>query len=199
MWSAMQKRNIHLKPIEQAVLWSVAPPDAQTAVQIEYFGESGQRQLTIPKADAPWQQVVTVASRAETELFETLDVYGEAVRQWAAAIGARQATTSERSTWTTALGAMEVVDAIELSLERGRMIEVFHQRLTEQLAFKGVMSAFGCGLLLLAMLVLFAVGIFGDALGIPGVHYWPLVTLALLTLFLLLQLVPVTRSSTPKD
>ncbi len=85
---------------------------------------------------------------------------------------------------------MEIVDAIELSLQKGRTIEVYPQQLTEQLAFRGTMAAFGCGLLLLGLFVLAVAGILGDALNVPLMHYWPWALLAVLAIFLLLQTVP---------
>ena len=89
---------------------------------------------------------------------------------------------------------MEVVDAVELSLQKGRTIEVFQQQLTERLAFRGTMAALGCGLLLIVFLAVVLVAVLGGAEGlvqekiVPG---WPLLLLAVLVFFLLLQAVPM--------
>ena len=116
-----------------------------------------------------------------------------------------QGSTTERgagSTWDAATRAMEVVDAATLSLQKGRTIEVFQQQLTERLAFRGTMAAMGCGLLLMAFMVLVAVGIFG---GIEGgqrrhlIESWSLVLLALLAFFLLLQAVPFLAGKKRRD
>jgi hypothetical protein len=118
-----------------------------------------------------------------------------AIRRLAAAVSDAH-TLAERiaaSTWDAATRAMEVVDAADLSLQKGRTIEVFQQQLTERLAFRGTMAAMGCGLLLVAFMVLVAVGILG---GIEGLgrrqifNSWKLVLLAVLAFFLLLQAVP---------
>ena len=85
---------------------------------------------------------------------------------------------------------MEIVDTIELSLQKGRTIEVHQQRLTEQLAFRGTMAAFGCGLLLLAFFALVVAGLLGDVLGVPLKDYWPIALLAVLAVFLLMQALP---------
>jgi hypothetical protein len=88
---------------------------------------------------------------------------------------------------------MEVVDAVELSLEKGRTIDVYQQQLTERLAFRGTMAALGCGLLLVGFLAVVLVTFLGgaeEAVGhrlLPG---WPLVLLAVLGVFLLMQMVP---------
>ena len=52
---------------------------------------------------------------------------------------------------------MELTDTIEISLRCGRMIDVHRQQLTEELSFRGTMSAVGCGaLLVLPALLIFA-------------------------------------------
>ena len=82
------------------------------------------------------------------------------------------------------------IPSIEISLRRGRMIDVHDQQLTEQLAFKGTMSAFGCGLLLVIVPALLVLGWIAGMVGIPVAEYWPHVLLAILALFLGLQFLP---------
>ena len=97
---------------------------------------------------------------------------------------------------------MEVVDAAELSLQKGRTIEVFQQQLTERLAFRGTMAAMGCGLLLVAFMVLVGVGIFGGVEGLGRrqlVNSWSLVLLAVLAFFLLLQAVPFLAGKSDRN
>jgi hypothetical protein len=85
---------------------------------------------------------------------------------------------------------MELTDTIEISLRRGRMIDVHPQQLTEELAFKGAMSALGCGVLIAVVPLLLFIGWLAEQIGIPVAGYWPHVLFALLALFLVLQLVP---------
>jgi predicted dehydrogenase len=101
------------------------------------------------------------------------------------------------STWSKATQAMEVVDAVELSLQKGRTIEVHQQQLTAQLAFRGTMVAIGCGVLLLAAVATVIAGVVGGAEAVlqqPLIKPWSRVLLALLAFFLLLQLVPYLGS-----
>jgi hypothetical protein len=97
---------------------------------------------------------------------------------------------------------MEVADAVELSLEKGRTIEVFQQQLTERLAFRGTMAALGCGLLLVGFLAIIFITLLGGAEGkdrpllLPS---WPLVLLAVLALFLLMQTVPLLIAKTKRS
>lgn len=106
------------------------------------------------------------------------------------------------STWEAATRAMEVVDAAELSLQKGRTIEVYQQQLTERLAFRGTMAAIGCGLLLVAFVVVVVVALLGGAEGIVRQRLapsWPLVLLAILAFFLLLQAVPLMAQKSNRN
>jgi predicted dehydrogenase len=106
------------------------------------------------------------------------------------------------STWDRATQAMEVVDAIELSLQKGRTIEVHQQQLTEQLAFRGTMAALGCGLLLVGLVVFVFAGLLGGIETVvrqPLVPYWPLILLAVLAFFLLLQAIPLLLPKRHRD
>ena len=70
------------------------------------------------------------------------------------------------------------------------MIDVHDQQLTEQMAFKGTMSALGCGLLMVLPPVLIAAGWFAEKAGLPFANYWAHALLALLAVFLAFQLLP---------
>ena len=85
---------------------------------------------------------------------------------------------------------MELADTIEISLRRGRMIDVHDQQLSEDLAFKGTMSAAGCGVLMILPPLLLIVGWLAEQVGLPVASYWPHCLLALLVLFLVFQLFP---------
>jgi hypothetical protein len=89
---------------------------------------------------------------------------------------------------------MEVVDAVELSLEKGRTIDVYQQQLTERTAFRGTMAALGCGLLMFGFVAIILVTLLGGAEGAVGRRLlpgWPAVLLAVLALFLALQVIPL--------
>jgi predicted dehydrogenase len=152
--------------------WSVTPStSSHSYVEVTLVGERGTRTVSLPPAD--WD-----APRA-------------AVDALVAAVPANGSHKSDAaSTWRDATAAMEIVDTIGLSLDKGRNLEVHPQRLTQELAFRGAMSAFGCGLLLLGMMVLFVAGVMGDVVGLQLFKLWPWALLTVLTLFLLLQIVP---------
>jgi hypothetical protein len=105
-------------------------------------------------------------------------------------VAAMESGSTSTSTWLDALHAMELTDSIEISLRRGRMIDVHHQQLTEHLAFKGTMAAAGCGLLFFLVPLIVAVGWIAGAFGVPIGQFGPHLLLALLAVFLGLQFLP---------
>jgi hypothetical protein len=70
--------------------------------------------------------------------------------------------------WPGICRDLEVADTVELSLRRGRMIELHHETVTEEDTFKGVMAALGCLLVMVVPLVLIAAAILGGLLARPN-------------------------------
>ncbi len=170
--------------------WSVSPAThTAPSAKLSLIGAKGtaQLQLSLESAD-----VTTEVGGQETTLqIPPFDAPAAAIDALAAALPANGTDQSDAaSTWQQATAAMEIVDTIELSLQKGRTIEVHGQRLTEQLAFRGTMAAFGCGLLLVAFFALVAAGVLGDVLGVPLRSYWPIALLVLLAVFLAMQALP---------
>lgn len=89
--------------------------------------------------------------------------------------------------WLDACRTMELADAAQHSIERGRTIELHYEAPTEHATFKGLMSGVGCLLLIAGLLVLVIATTAVNA-GVPLAQYWPYVLLAVLVAFLLLQL-----------
>jgi hypothetical protein len=181
--------------------WSVVPsPGTSSRVELTLIGERGTATLRLPPdrspqdfadRDPPWQLETNIGADRLSRPLPPWNAARSAIDTLAAALPANgTAEADSASTWQSATASMEIVDAIELSLQKGRTIEVYPQQLTEQLAFRGTMAAFGCGLLLLGLLVLAVAGVLGDALNVPLMHYWPWALLAVLAIFRLLQTVP---------
>jgi hypothetical protein len=160
------------------VRWSVEPLGEDNDLAVTIICERGR--ITSTFNAAGHLQVI------EDSDFE-LDPPSHAVAKFCAALEARNGAASN---WTEALDAMELADTIEISLRRGRMIDVHHRELTETLAFKGVMSALGCGVLTVVVPLLLFLGWITGLVGIPLAHYWPHVLLLLLGAFLGLQFLP---------
>lgn len=170
--------------------WAVTPTaDATSTATLTLIGERGTAILFMPTDRIEYS--TNSSPDKQTLPTPSFDAARIAIDELAAALPANGTAGSEAaSTWQSATAAMEVVDTIELSLQKGRTIEVHQQRLTEQLAFRGTMAAFGCGLLLLVLIGLPIAGLVGDVLGVPLKDYWPALLLAVLALFLLMQTLP---------
>jgi len=184
-----------------SVRWSVgSQAGADYGMAMSLVGERGTIKLLSFEADSSneplaWQLEVFSADEHDRQSLEPYDAARDAVQQLEQAV----TTTSgerrlEMSTWNSATRAMEVVDAIELSLEKGRTLDVHRQELTERLAFRGTMAALGCGLLLVGFCVFVLVTLFGTAEGKERpllISSWPIILLAVLAFFLLLQCAPL--------
>ena len=161
---------------EVPIRWQVGPVEQSTSPRLVLIAQRGKLTVKFDGTDDGTnkeKETDNAASQAIGHFVETVE-----------------AGNGSQSTWTQALAAMELTDTIEISLRRGRMIEVHQQQLTEQMAFKGTMSALGCGVLLLLPPLLLFCGWVAELLGLPLAKYWPHVLLALLATFLVLQLIP---------
>ena len=167
------------------VQWSVGPGGPSDTPHLVFAGQKGKLAVHFDDESRPVNLEITRAEDRQTIPVESTDPAESSIRGFTEAFKQRG-----RSTWTEALQAMELADTIEISLRRGRMISVHHQQLTEDLAFRGTMSAAGCGVLLVLPALLLLLGWLAELLGLPVASYWPHVLLALLSVFLLVQLLP---------
>ncbi|MEX0612380.1 MAG: hypothetical protein WD738_03695 [Pirellulales bacterium] len=181
--------------------WSVrSSRGARSGLQMSFIGEHGTATLWINDNAADgrqsvWELETNTDEQQQRRSLEAYDAPSIAIGELAEAVAE---TSAERrsfsSTWDAATRAMEVVDAVGLSLEKGRTIDVYQQQLTERLAFRGTMAALGCGVLLVGFLTIVLITILGGAEGAVGhrlLPAWPLVLLAVLAVFLAMQLVPL--------
>jgi hypothetical protein len=186
---------------EVPVRWQVGPIENNTNARLVLIAQRGKRTITFSAAGDALEQTVVYAGETQTVALPPVDAASQAIQRLVRGV----TDPSGGSTWSRALTAMELADTIEISLRRGRMIEVHQQQLTEALAFKGTMSALGCGVLLVLPPLLLFCGWAAELLGLPlhWTKFWPYPLLGLLGLFLLAQLIPTlffSRSdSTPAD
>ncbi|MEQ8210684.1 MAG: hypothetical protein RH917_12710 [Lacipirellulaceae bacterium] len=177
------------------VRWSVGPVSTEPGLEITLVGEQGRVSL---RFDSDHQVVEGThpSPLAMASVPEPIAPGEQAIERFLRAIDLTEAA----STWSDALQAMELVDSIEISLRRGRMIEVHHQQLTEHLAFKGTMAAVGCGVIMVFPPLLLLLGWIAGLFGIPLPRHWyAYLLLAMLALFLGLQVLPkLVYSDKPK-
>ncbi len=167
--------------------WAVEPA-AQPELRVALVCQQGRATLVFDSSGRCVQLIEQPASDSDpptTAFNET-----PAATAIARFVADAERHAGDASSWPAALDAMELADSIEISLRRGRMIDVHHRELTEELAFKGVMSAVGCGVLVLLVPLMLIVGWIAGLVGIPLSEYWPHVLLAFLAAFLALQVLP---------
>jgi hypothetical protein len=171
-----------LGPSNLPIRWTVEPPADRACLQLVLVCERGRIATTLDAAGEADGNRSDYARRAAAHAIEA---FSEAVAQSVPA-----ASLAGVPAWPAALHAMEIADSIEISLRRGRMIDIHSQQLTEHLAFKGIMSAAGCGVLLVVAPLMLVVGWIAGLLGVPLAAYWPHALLAMLAVFLGLQALP---------
>jgi len=102
------------------------------------------------------------------------------------------------ATWADAARAIELAETVPRSLVKGRAVDLHREEFTEMGTFRGTMASLGCGLIMAALLVVvvatLVAGIareFGWKAAGTLADSWPVIVLAVLGLFLVLQLLPL--------
>lgn len=181
---------------EVPVRWQVGPVEDSTNSRLTLIAQHGKVSVEFDERGTALQCYESKAGETTSLPLDSADAAESAIERFVRSLNGREAMTSS---WPHALAAMELTDTIEISLRRGRMIEVHQQQLTEELAFKGTMSALGCGVLLLIPPLLLLCGWIADLMGLPIARFWPHLLLLLLALFLVLQLIPKLVFGDPKE
>lgn len=185
--------------------WSVGPATDAHTQTVTLVGSRGTAIVTAYEASRPW----TCRVGSEQHEFEVHD-------DVAAAIEALERSNSNRDVateWEPVCHDLDAVEQIERSLRRKRTIEFRRDAQNEEGAFKGIMSAGGCVVLMLALLILMifavvegfrmplidAAAIRESGEAVPRAHLlfrlWPVYPLAA---FLLLQFL-LFIAKKPKD
>jgi hypothetical protein len=166
------------------VRWSVGPNDVSLLPTLTLVGRLGRLRFEVSAEGTftpAWENTEIHLPPATGSAAE------RCLRRFHDAVSNNREPTS---TWPAALRAMELADTIEISLRRGRMIDVHRQQLTEELSFRGTMSAVGCGLLVVMLPLLLVAGWLAEKLGFSLAPYWAHALLVLLAVFLLFQFAP---------
>ncbi len=172
-----------LGPRNVPVRWLIGPVEQSEHPRLSVIAERGKVSVFFDESGRAVQTETHQAGSSAATQLEPADPATSAIARLVDAVQ----SDGRASTWPEALRAMELVDTIEISLRRGRMIDVHHQQLSEELAFKGTMSAAGCGMLLVLPPLLLMLGWLAGLVGLPVAQYWPHVLLALLAAFLAVQ------------
>ena len=181
--------SVHLSGTANVLVrWSVLAADVEKT-RFSFLGTRGRAVLDASQTE-PWRLEIDSGGQTTSETFATVDCAAMAlpalVSRFQSASGEPSAARAGCSDWLEACRTMELADAVEHSLQRGRTIEVYFETPTEHATFKGVMSGVGCLLLIAGLLVVIVATTAVNA-GVPLAGYWPYLLLGVLSIFLLLQ------------
>lgn len=165
------------------VRWSVVAGEQPGGARWSMVGAKGKAALEISADERVWKLETRLAGGVETEAFEPWDAAGFALDLLSRARSGRPLQPD----WLDAANTLELADAVEHSLQRGRTIELHYESASEQSTFKGLMSGIGC-FMLIGVLLFVIVATTAVHFGVPLADYWPHALLALLLAFLSMQL-----------
>lgn len=168
-------------PAGAVVRWTVGPVVERPGGRLTLTGRAGKLTIDMPD-DGGWSATTWREGAATSRTFPADDAGRAAVRQ----IYETLSQTPPAPSWAEAARTLELADAVERSLVKGRTITLYDEDYSEQHTFKGKMAAAGCSLLMLS-LALLLVGAAAAQLGVPLAGYTPWLIAAVLLVFLLLQ------------
>ena len=183
--------------------WAVEPAGTVSGGTLTLRGSQGTAVVNMPE-DGPWSLEISAAGETSHRDFAEWNAHAAAVDQLAQCM----AGETIRPDWNDALRSMELTDALQRSVAKGRTIEIKLAGETEEGTFKGVMTSLGCSVILLALVVLVAGALFKfvarlaglDALANAIAVALPFVLLAMFVLFLALQVLKLfVRDSADED
>ena len=165
--------------------WSISPAEDGSLGRLRLVGEKNSTNLLMTSPADAWTIVGNDPSQIMT--FENVDLANAVLERFVRLMEGE----AVRPQWTDACRDIEISEAIRESLRRQRTIDLHYGEHSEEATFMGLMSIGGCGLLILAPLLLVVAGVV-EGLQIPvREHFlwriWPLYLLAALAVFLMLQ------------
>ena len=184
-------------PTQVPVRWQVVRGE-RPGLRITLVHARGSSAVEIPDADldittqpdgTPWKWI---GDPADSVPFDRGAIMLDLLH------GHRQPTTIAPAAWSDAARAIELAETVPRSLAKGRAIDLHQEEFSELGTFRGTMASLGCGLVLAALLLLVLATLVGGIAREAGWEWgeriagiWPQVVLAVLGLFLALQLLPL--------
>lgn len=181
-------------PTQLPVRWQVAPGEAPG---LTLRLQTARGAVVVDAPDAALRPWTWTAGATDTAIFDrgaaTLGVIDRHLAGTSA-----PADVPEAATWADAARAIELAETVPRSLARGRAIDLHREEFSEMGTFRGTMASLGCGLIMAALMVVviatLVAGIaqeFGWKMLGSLADSWPAIVLAVLGLFLVLQLLPL--------
>lgn len=148
------------------IRWSILPPsdysntvnaksESEQGGVLKIVGRKDRLEIVPPDEDSPSLPVADLAdsdtddSTAGEQSSGGWDAPTTALERLIDAIERRE----NPDDWAEAIRDVELADSIPRSLARGRTIEVHREQPTEEGTFKGLMTSFGCGLLIIGLAI----------------------------------------------
>jgi predicted dehydrogenase len=184
-------------PTQVPVRWQVVRGE-RPGLRVTLVHAKGANAVDMPDvpldgADQPHESTWTwTGTPAETLAFDRGAVMLDELHR------SRETTPIAPAAWSDAARAIELAETVPRSLAKGRAIDLHQEEFTEIGTFRGTMASLGCGLVLAALLVLVLATLVGGVAREAGWEWgeriagvWPQVVLAVLGLFLVLQVLPL--------
>jgi len=171
--------------------WTVAPVEAQAGGRVTLVGAHGKAILWMPEADDAWRLELRTADGSSVQEYPTWKAPETALEMLSLAT----VDVETESNWNDAARAVELADAIDRSLAKGRTIDLHNEEFSDVGTFKGTMASAGCGLLAVGLVLVVVVALIHTLAAQAGwnrlarmLDGWPYLVLVVLGIFLLLQL-----------
>jgi len=132
------------------VRWGIEPPTDGERVELQLHGSEGRVQWLLPTFGDRGACYLHAHGR-ETTVGHDDWSYAAAAEQFMAAAVAREPLSPS---WNDAARSIELTDAVERSLKRGRKIEVRVEEADDIGNFKGIMASVGCGILMFGLMLM---------------------------------------------
>ena len=137
-------------PTQLPVRWQVAPA-GDPGLTIRLQATQGSIVIEAPDdASRPWTWAGVGADRANFDRGATVLGMLDAARGNAT----EPPAALPAATWADAARAIELAETVPRSLARGRSIDLHREEFTEMGTFRGTMASLGCGLIMLALMVI---------------------------------------------
>jgi len=160
--------------------WSTEPAEEPCGGRLILLCSKGKATLTMPDDSAQWQ-VAFSQDPSEPQAFDGSGTPQLALAAVAVVLEGRPAPID----WIDAARSVELAETIDLSLRKGRVVVLHLEDFSEEATFKGAMTSLGCGLIMACLAGLIVNSL---PLGIDLFQYLPHFLLAMLSLFLAMQL-----------
>jgi len=178
-------------PTETLVRWSCTVEGQTSAARLTFVGSSGRVVASITDAAEPWQVEMERGEETASESIAPADSRALKTRLLETITGDEIETA-----WIETCRDMELADAVERSVKKGRTIELYLEEVDEQSTFKGMMAAGGC-FLLMGTLFFVVVATTLTHFDVPLARFWPWLLMIVLGGFLGLQFLRLAFPSEP--